>query len=182
MPIWSNEVPDDPRGPSLPVRRTPAHGQLIAIATSEDLIGCYTHYFKSRTCPCEGNDCEACREGIPYRWHAYLAAEEARTGLHFIFECTAQAAEHFTEYRKLHGTLRGCLFEARRWNNRPNARICLKVATANLTERRLAKPPDLQRCLEILWNLTPRDAAGHRRNPEKHTTQFPNDPKPEKPR
>ena len=57
MPGWSTEVPANPRGPAYPLLRTPPNKPLIAIITSADLIGCYTHYYKGRTVPCEGDNC-----------------------------------------------------------------------------------------------------------------------------
>lgn len=153
MPKYSNQIPTDPRGPALPIRRTPAYSKLRAVVTSQDLLGCFTHYFKGRTAPCERPDCEPCRDGLPFRWHAYFACEDVATALHFIFEVTAAGAEPFVEYRDAHGTLRGCLFEAARWKSRPNGRILVRTKPADLTERRLLKPPDLEKCLAILWNL-----------------------------
>lgn len=152
MPTYSNQIPDDPRGPALPIRRTPAFSKLRAIVTSDDLLGTYTHYYKGRTQPCERPDCEPCKNGMPYRWHAYFACEDLETALHFIFEVTATGAGPFIEYRDAQGTLRGCLFEATRWKNRPNGRILVRMKPADLTERRLLKPPNLEKCLAILWN------------------------------
>lgn len=153
MPIYTNVAPAEPRGPALPIRRTPAHTALVAIVTADDLIGCYTHFWKGKTMPCERHECEACEHGIPYRWHAYLSAVDTRDGLHFIFECTAQASEHFTTYRNAHGSLRGCCFEARRLNNRPNGRILIRSKPADLTKQTLPAGPDLTQCLAILWSL-----------------------------
>lgn len=166
MPKWSHNIPDDPRGPALPIRRAPAYGKLIAIVTSPDLLGCYTHYWRGRTMPCEAPDCEACRNGMPYRWHAYFAAEDLKTCLHFLFEVTALAAEPFVDYRSAHGTLRGCLFESCRWQNRPNGRILIRTKPADLKERRIARAPDLEKCLSILWHLPTAQFDTSRRNPE----------------
>ena len=157
MPKWSSTIPKDPKGPALPIKRTPAFKKLTAVVTTENLIGTMTHYFKGRTKPCELPDCEACRAGIPYRWHAYLAAEEVSTALHFIFETTAMGAEGFIDYRKAHGTIRGCLFEAARWKQRPNGRILLRMKPADLGQRRLPQGPDLIKCLSILWDLPSND-------------------------
>lgn len=159
MPTYTNTIPDPSRGPALPIRRAPAIGHLAAIITSEDLIGTNTHYYKGRTMPCELPNCEPHEKGIPYRWHSYCAAWEPKTGLHFIFECTAAGSEPFIQYRDHHGTLRGCFFSAKRWQQRPNGRILIQTKPADLTEFRIPNPPNLVQCLAILWSL-PEDNLG----------------------
>ncbi|MCK4306579.1 MAG: hypothetical protein KAY24_20215, partial [Candidatus Eisenbacteria sp.] len=56
-------------------------------------------------------------------------------------------------YRAQHGTLRGCLFEARRLHARPNARVILRCKPADLQQTNLPKPPNLEHALSIIWNL-----------------------------
>ena len=150
---WSTTVPAEPRGPALPIRRTPARGALTAIVTSPDLIGCYTHFWHGSTAPCLADGCPACLENMPYRWHAYMTAAKTDDNLHFIFECTALAARHFTDYRDKFGTLRGCIFEAKRWNSKPNSRILIRCKPADLQERLLPTAPDVRKCMAIIWSL-----------------------------
>jgi len=204
MPIFSHDVPVDPRGPAFPIVRTPPGRAFLGVITSENLVGCYTHYFKGRTMPCEsaqchlcqigdpvtqnaagvdvhqskgeetrcdGPACDACLAGMPYRWHAYQSAYVRETSLHCLFECTAQAAEVFTEYREAHGTIRGCEFEARRYNSRPNGRILIRTRPADLTKITLPKPPDLIKCLAILWGLPQSDVGTQNVNSEKKTAE-----------
>lgn len=205
MPTFSHDVPTDPRGPAFPIVRTPPGRPLTAIITSPDLVGCYTHYFKGRTSPCDspkchlcaigdqtftqpngtvyhqvqgknvecdGEACEACMAGVPYRWHAYQSALITHNHLHCLFECTAQAAEKFTEYREAHGTLRGCLFESWRYNSKPNGRILIRTKPADLTGTALPKPPDLIKCLSILWGFPLPELTASKMNPEKKTKEL----------
>lgn len=167
MPTWTKDVPDDPRGPAFPILRTPAHKPLTAVITSEDLVGTYTHFFQGRTQPCEGVNCPAHEAGIPYRWHAYVSAWKRSTGLHFIFECTAQAAQTFTDYRDAFGTLRGCLFTATRMNAKPNARVLIQTKPLDLTTDVIPQPPNLIKCLGILWNLPENGLDAGDFNPDK---------------
>lgn len=169
MPTFSRHVPDDPRGPAFPIMRTPANKPLVAIITSDDLVGCYTHFYKGRTVPCDAPDCEACRENLPYRWHAYQSAYITTNGIHFLFECTAQAAEHFTDYRDMHNSLRGCLFEAKRMHGKHNGRVLVRCKPADLVAVRLPKAPDLIKCLAILWDFPIDDVTAGRVEPEKKT-------------
>lgn len=153
MPTFSNEPPDDPRGPSFQIVRTPTGKPLIGIVTSDVLVGTYTHFWKRRTMPCERPDeCEACNAGIPFRWHAYLSAL-LKNRAHVLFECTAQAAQRFAEYRKAHGTTRGCYFTASRMNYAPNARVIIACKPADLSEIILPSPPDIVKVLAILWDF-----------------------------
>ncbi len=176
MPTYTNRIPDSPRGPALPIRRTPAYSALVAIVTAEDLVGCYTHYYHGRTVPCELPNCPAHDEGIPYRWHAYMSAYDVKSALHFIFEVTAAGAEPFIEYRDHHGSLRGCLFQARRLHNRPNGRLLIQTKPANLKEVRVPKAPDLTKCLAILWNLPTPTVKNAGRDPQRKTDIVIHDP------
>lgn len=153
MPNWTNSIPDDPRGKAFPIRRTPTSGKLTAVISSQDLLGCDTHFWGGHTVPCSRPDCEACRKGVPFRWHAYFAAVEQKNRLHFIFECTAQAADVFKAYRDAHSTLRGCLFQAERWHSRPNGRVIVRTTTIDLTNFSLPIPPDVRQCMSIIWQL-----------------------------
>lgn len=150
---FSRDVPKNPRGPALPIRRTPAQRPLDAIVTSHDLIGCYTHFYKGSTIPCEGENCKAHAEGIPFRWHAYMSCVDHKSNLHFLFEVTALGATHFTAYRDVHNGLRGCFFRAERWNRKPNGRCIFQMKPAVLADRELPPAPDLEKCLAILWSL-----------------------------
>ena len=169
MPIWTNDVPKDPRGPAFQIVRTPAFKPLLAIVTCEDLVGCYTHFYHGRTVPCEGDNCPAHQEGIPYRWHAYLSAYDAKTSQHFLFECTAQSADAFTAYRDAYQTIRGCLFRATRMNQKTNGRIVIQTRPADLKGVNLPHPPALTKCLAILWSLPIGDVQAPTIHPEKKT-------------
>lgn len=153
MPNWSNQVPDDPRGQGLPLVRTPAARSLRAIVTSNDLIGCDTHFWGGHTIPCTKPDCEADAAGIPYRWHGYLSAYNPHDQLHFIFEMTAQAAKTFADYRTEHGTLRCCQFEAYRWKHTRNGRVIIKCERSAIQSAALPRAPDLARVMAIIWRL-----------------------------
>lgn len=166
MVDWTRDVPKEPRGNALPIRRTPAARPLQAIVTSPDLIGCYTHFYHGSTVPCTLPNCDAHAEGLPFRWHAYLSAVDVLNHLHFIFEVTALGAQAFTQYRDLHGTLRGCHFQARRWNNRANGRILIQTKPADLAEVQLPQAPDLRNCMAILWSLPADDVQTPDRSPE----------------
>ncbi len=153
MPTWTKSPPDDPRGQGLPLVRTPAARSLVAVVTSESLIGTDTHFWGGHTVPCERPDCDACHNGIAYRWHGYLSAYNPIDQLHFIFEMTANAASVFTEYQLTNKTLRCCRFEAYRWRRLKNGRVIIKCEHSNHPSHALPKAPDLQKVMAIIWRL-----------------------------
>jgi len=153
MPLWSDRAPDQPRGYGLEIIRTPQNKPLVAIATSRNLIGCQTHWWKGRTLPCERPNCEACSAGMPWRWHAYLAVWLPATAEHRLFETTAAASDSFAAYRSRYGTLRGCKFRATRTSTSKTGRIKIETCPANLEQLRIPEEPDLVKVLSVLWNL-----------------------------
>jgi len=171
MPKWSNKPPADASSNSYRIRRTPCGGQITAIATSDDLVGCNTHFHKGRTTPCESPDCPACDEGLPWRYHAYCSALDTGSNEPFLFECTAQVAELFLAYRATYGTLRGCLFRARRASKHPNGRVLLELKPVDQTQRTLPDEPNIKKMLCYLWNVPYADvieADHHRPNKRLH--------------
>lgn len=145
--------PVDPNGQPLPIHRTPSKGMLVGIVTSKTLLGTYTHYYGGRTVPCTHESCEACRDGTPYRWHAYLSAYSFERKLHFLFECTAAASDAFVRYASENESLRGCVFQARRSSSRMNARVQIECHKYSGADRDLPPPADLVSALARLWNI-----------------------------
>jgi len=153
MPIFTNAPPQDDRAYSLPLARTPANGKLIGIITTHDLIGCATHWYGGRTIPCEGETCKACLEGVPWRWHSYIAAMLKGTRHHVLLEFTAQASEKLIEYRDAHKTLRGCGITAKRLRNRANGRVMLTCTQTDLESIHLPPEPNVTKALSLIWGL-----------------------------
>ncbi len=153
MPNWSPDIPQDPRGHALPLLRTPAARPLAAIVTSNDLVGCDTHFWGGHTVPCDGAECDACQHGAAYRWHAYLSAYNPDDQLHFIFECTANAASAFASYRTEHGSLRCCAFTAYRWRKTRNGRVIIRCERSGIAPAALPKAPDLTQVMAVIWRL-----------------------------
>jgi hypothetical protein len=164
MPHWSPEPPASTEGHAFTIIRTPEHAPLIAVVTSDRLLGCDTHFWGGRTIPCERptpdqlragiqNQCRACLELSPYRWHAYLSAVKAKTHEHIIFEMTARAALAFRDYRATNGTLRGCWFVAERPKKKRTSRIVITCKPFDQTIYRLPDAPDIIRAMSVIWQL-----------------------------
>jgi len=150
---FSRTPPPDPRGNSLQIRRTPAGQFFKGIITTDDVIGTATHFYKGRTTPCANEDCDACSNGVPWRWHFYAGLYCPNTKSHCLFEMTAKAVEPLKTYRMAHGTLRGCQMTARRVNSSPNARVMITTGVADLEKTPIPKSPHLLEALSILWNI-----------------------------
>lgn len=152
---WSNRPPEGSSHPSFPLMRAPSKGNLQAYVISDDLVGLPTHFAQHRTMPCEGNGCKHCAEGYSWRWHGYLAILSPRTHAKAILELTAQACEPIADYRDAHGTLRGALIEVWRPSQKPNGRVAVRLAPADLRGRQLPDPPHLETVLCHIWGIHP---------------------------
>jgi len=117
------------------------------------MIGCPTHWFGGRTVPCEAHNCQACLEGTPWRWHGYLGALKNPNRQHVIVEWTAQAADQINRYRTTHPSLRNAIITARRHRNQRNGTVIVELTTGDPDKLHLPDPPDLIKCLSILWNI-----------------------------
>ena len=155
MPIWTNAPPDTQTGPALRIVRTPTSGTLNAAVTCPDLVGCATHYYQHRTIPCEPPNCPACADGIGWRWHGWVTAVLTNSQEHILFEFTATASDYFRRYRDTYGTLRGCIFQAGRVNNRSNARVVIKTRQHDPAKLQLPEAPDICAALAHIWGIPP---------------------------
>lgn len=159
MPLWSNTPPDAATKPGLPLIRVPHGTRTIFLVTSEDLLGCYTHFWGGRTLPCEEPNCKACIENVPARWHAYVAVLQAGTMKHCILETTAGPSLSLVDYRNTYHTLRGCRIDASRQGSNANARIHFHCTPLDLSKINMPPEPDLHKVLATIWRLKLPDAA-----------------------
>lgn len=153
MPTFSREPPARGTDHALTLYRVPAGTGRKGIITAADLLGCWTHWWGGRTQPCEDEDCKACSEGMPRRWHAYLSAWTSQPSYHYLLELTRNAIDPLLLYRKDHGTLRGCYYEARRSGPAKNSRLLLTCRPADLAGLQLPPEPNLIHCLAVIWSL-----------------------------
>lgn len=150
---FSHHPPIEATRYAMRLVRTPAGGKLHLVVTSDQMTGCWTHFYSGRTTPCTGPDCEACDQGASSRWHAYLSAFDPTAPEHVLFEVTAAAAEAFAAYRVKVGTLRGCEFIARRVANRPNARVHITMKPCDLSKVEIPHEPNVQAVLCHIWGI-----------------------------
>lgn len=181
-PIWS-EAPDDPtRPPTLRLIRCPHDRAIDLLPTSRRPLGTFTHFHLRRTIPCQGlPDCELCTQGIPFRWHGYIAAMLLPSREHVIFEYTAPHAQTFRQYLDEFQSLRGAHITARRIAPYPNARTTIAIRPAGPNAPTLYPEPNLAAILCAIWQVpTPQDNP--QRLTEGHAIRIPTNPEPEDPR
>jgi len=150
---FHSQPPIEPTRYAMALLRTPPKGSIQLLVTSDNLLGCWTHFYAGRTVPCTGPACEACLAGASSRWHGYLSAIQGKTREHVLFELTALAAESFAAYRMKHQTLRGCHVTASRVNARPNARVHLVLKPHDLSGVDLPPAANLTAVLCHLWGI-----------------------------
>lgn len=155
MPIFQTNQTPPIECRTMELVRTPARGELQAVITSADLIGCPTHFYGGRTVPHEAEACPACADGHGWRWHGYVSCLLRGRREHVLFEFTAQASDALRDERKQYGTLRGCWFRAKRLNDRPNGRVLLQVMDKRPTDIVLPPAPDIPKQLCKIWGINP---------------------------
>ncbi len=181
MPYWSSELPTEKKHMGFSIKRTPPVSAVRAIVTCDELLVCDTHWYGGRTVPCEriqqlpnksttAGTCQACNASIPYRTHVYVSALDCKSREHYIFECTANAAKAFQEYRENTTTLKGCLFNAFRPKAHRTGRVVIETATANLSRIQLPDPPNIVLALSVIWRLPLTDLAIEHQRPDKPNT------------
>jgi hypothetical protein len=153
MPQWSHDLPSPTTHRGYDLRRTPPDRPLTAIITSEEFHVCFTHYWGGRTVPCEKPDCDACNALSPARAHVYVSAFDPRTHEHFLFECTAAAADAFRAWRHTYGTMRGCYFQASRPKRRRNAKVEIITKPCDLTKVSIPKAPNVPYAMSVIWQI-----------------------------
>jgi len=153
MPVFTSTIPEKTKHLGFDLVRCPADRPIVAYVTSDEMIVTETHYWGGRTVPHEPEDCPACAQMCPKRVHCYVSAMDIKTRAHFLFECTAHAGVSFEDYRKAHGTLRGCLFQAHRPKRTKNGKVEIATKPGDLTKVTLPAEPNVIKALCTIWRI-----------------------------
>ena len=153
MPEWSQNAPTVPTAFTFRLIRVPANKPIRCVILSPHPIGCRTHFFKGHTMPCEEEKCEACQQGIYWRWHAYLPCLCLPAGEKIVLELTAQAFEQLSPALSEYRTLRGIEILAERPSRRPNGRIRIAYAPGLRPESSMPEAPDVALTMQHIWGL-----------------------------
>jgi hypothetical protein len=150
---WSNRPPAPTEFAGIRLIRVPAGRELVAVITSTQLTGCYTHYVRRRTQPCLGQDCPHCLDGLQPRWHGYLSARSVSSATHYVLELTALAAGPVADYYDRQKTLRGARLHAKRLGSKPNSPVTTNVVPHDSDLRTLPREVNMPKYLALLWSL-----------------------------
>lgn len=175
MPNWSTQPPAHAAAVALELRRTPGGRPLTLVSLDDDIIGCPTHYYRGRTTPCTNPTCDACAEGLPWRWHAWLCCLAADTRRICLFELTAHAATQLHAIAQSRGSLRGTKITATRANYKPNSRVLLQIADELIPPASLPPSPGVLPALAKIWDipLPALEQSGHTdQGPRLHTDRL----------
>jgi hypothetical protein len=164
MPNFTDALPPKDQRPSLALVRVKPGKPIQAIVTATNFVGCETHYWHGRTAPCEQPNCEACDDGSPTRFHAYIASWNPATNRSFLLEITRAAADAFDGYRNTYGSLRGCRYSVHRASSNPNSRVIVELHPADEQRFAIPQPPNVIACLCTIWHCSPPEAIAPRLN------------------
>jgi len=151
MPNWTDRPPVHTRQHAYSLFRTPAQGTISGIITSPTVLGCLTHFYRGRTIPCEGENCPACNDKRPPRYHAYVGLLGKKSREHALFELTGHAAAPLYDWIEAGKSLRGAALNAYRTRGGSNAPVTVQLSQMPGLEVVLPEPPDIQAALELIW-------------------------------
>jgi hypothetical protein len=150
---WNNDPPHEASNYGYRLIRTPPYKPIRGIVLSENLLGTRTHFTRSRTIPCQGEGCEHCAEGLPWRWHGYLAMILDPGKEKVIIELTAQAAEQLKPTISGFGSLRCVEILCERPSKRPNGRVRILARRNGIAPNSLPEAPEIQKIMLHIWGL-----------------------------
>lgn len=175
---WTDRPPRDETSGNFRLVRVARAGTVRGIILSPHLSGTGLHYWKGKSTPCNGSQCDACREGYVPRWYGYVAIWNPKTDHIGLAEITDGAADDLDRYRARHGTLRGAELLLSRQGNRPNGRILATVAPAAIAPERLPPAPDVIQCLNRIWGVNENHAVNPKAKPSVAASRLNGTPEP----
>lgn len=153
MSIWKDKPDSTNRTDNYRIYRTPVGREVELICLSTNFLGASLHYWKGRSTPCIGPECEACKNGQRPRWKGYIQAYHPATRTIVIFEFTERGYEPFQEALNHHSHLRGLKFKTFRLNKKPNGPIQICFGELREESPHLPKAGDLAGMLERIWEV-----------------------------
>lgn len=148
------ETPPDDAGPlGLRVVRAPKIGKDLWTILSEQLIGCWTHYFQRRTQPCVGSGCHICSPKTPRRWYGWLVGFDPTRREQKLVEVPPGPALSLRAYRGQVGNLRGHCIELSRRNKKDNGEVVARFGPGKFSSELLPPCPDIVPLLMRMWQI-----------------------------
>jgi hypothetical protein len=167
MTRWTTTPTDGDARPANRLIRCRPSKPLTGIITSTLLTGCYVHYWRGRTTPCQDDQCEPCKERQIARWYGWLGLWNPTTHEHVIAEITASCLDTINAYMATHGQLRGGHLALARANDKQNSRLHALVKESNVNTSHIPPELDIITSMEKIWEThhSVRPTADSRRPP-----------------
>lgn len=153
MSIWAQAPATGGATRNYRIFRTPNAAAIRAICISHKWEGVKLHFWKGRSLPCIGANCEPCIEGHAPRWKGYVLIKNPDSPSVVIYEFTERAHEAFEQRWRRYSSLRGCVFVARRTNKKVNGPLLVEFEEARYDEALLPDASDLRSILERIWEI-----------------------------
>lgn len=152
MPIdWTATPPKNGHQTHLELVRVPAKLMLAGFITTNDLLGCLTHWNGRRTVPCQGLDCDDETHKRPTRWHAYTGLWIDKTNEHVILELPSGAAEKLQAAKNGRPSIRGLQIQCFRPKHEAHAAVTVRLIDSPAIPKNLPEEPDLRTMLTSMW-------------------------------
>lgn len=149
-----HEAPDASAGPlGLQVVRAPSKGKVSFTLLSDAVLGTWTHYFRRRTQPCMGVECQICPLENTRRWYGWLVGFNVLRGQKWLVEVPAGVALNLQAWRRERGSLRGCSLSLFRANNKENGPVRGEISPPHLDIGLLPECPDIVSLLCRMWQI-----------------------------
>ena len=153
------EAPDLSAGPlGLQVVRAPSKGKASFVVLSDAVLGTWTHYFRRRTQPCMGNECQICPQENTRRWYGWLVGLNLLRREKFLVEVPAGVALNLRAWRLERGSLRGCTLTLFRANSKENGPVRGTISPATIDLGLLPECPNIVGLLCRMWQIKEVDA------------------------
>lgn len=153
MSHWQNCPDEATRTVSFRIYRTPVGKEIELVILSQSFVGAKLHYWRGRSTPCAGTNCQACMDGQRPRWKGYVQAMHKPTKTVVIFEFTDRVYDEFHRNLIGKGTLRGLTMTTRRLNKKPNGPINVEIGDIREESPHLPKEVNIQGMLDRMWEI-----------------------------
>ena len=164
MAYWTTTPLNGETREATPLLRVKPKQPIQGIITSRALTGCYVHYYRGRTTPCEEERCEACKDNRNARWYGWVGIWSPRTHQVAIAELTPACLDPLSKYLLTHGQLRGADLTLRRANEKINSRLSATIKESTIALEHLPPELDVISILEHIWETHRGDSAGANTN------------------
>lgn len=139
--------------PRIEIVRTPGNKMIKAIVVSTDIVGAMTHWNGHQTRPHTTPWCEHCERGTKVDWHGYVGILDWHTRERSILEFPVGPKQHFDEYIKRHGSLKGAQLLANRVSNQTNSRIRIALSPSKELMMTIPEGPNIVDFLLKMWRM-----------------------------